>query len=101
VLYTESAQIIWRVLLYISHITHTCETSVFCLSGDEGFALLCCYAAHMASCLLMFKDSLSSRIKHAHIDKYIGKGVMHDCTLPGSQSVVETCSLVIEILVVV
>jgi hypothetical protein len=45
----------------------------------------------------MFKDSLSSRIKHAHIDKYICKGVMHDCTPPGSQSV----SLVIEILVVV
>jgi hypothetical protein len=49
----------------------------------------------------MFKDSLSSRIKHAHIDKYICKVVMHDCTLPGSQSVVGTCFLVIGILVVV
>jgi len=101
VLYKESAQTMWRVLLYISHITHTCETSLFCLSGDEGFALLCYCAAHVASCLLMFKNSLSSRIKHAHIDKFICKGVMHDCTPPGSQSVVETCFLVIEILVVV
>jgi len=65
-------------------------------TGDEGFT-----AVHVASCLLMFKDSFSSRIKHAHIDKYICKGVMHDCTLPSSQSVVEMCSLVIEILVVV
>jgi hypothetical protein len=96
----DRAQIMWRVLLYILHITLTCETSSFCHSEDEDFALLCCYAAHVASCLLMFKDSLSSRKKHAHIDKYICKGVMHNCTLPDSQSVVETCSLVIEILVV-
>jgi len=70
-------------------------------SQVKGIALLCCYAAHVASYLLMLKDSLSSRIKHAHIDKYICKGVMHDCTPPGSQSVVATCFLVIEILVVV
>ena len=94
------AQIMWRVLLNILHITRTCETSFFCHNGDEGFALLCCYAAHVASSLLMFKDSLSSRKKHAHIDKYIWKGVTHYCTTPGSLSVVETCSLVIEILVV-